>query len=258
MRVLDLRSPPQRWLESVWRRAGSRNTAAATGCEPGGPARSPWWNWADRLVDAIMAQRVARRHQPPERPLVVSVGNLALGGTGKTPVVVALAMDLAERGYRGAVLTRGYRSSLAGPVRVEADNVLAGDEARLMARSLAHQDWPVVQARRRRLGLDHIRDRWTDRDIVLVEDGHQTADLGRHLDVLLLDAWTISGSGPGAEVVPLTGRVFSPGTVSGVEPRRWTRGDLAGRGRHGAAGPRERGGPGDELSSRLGAGAHRR
>jgi tetraacyldisaccharide 4'-kinase len=141
-----------------------------------------------------MARRLARRDAPPPDLFVVSIGNLALGGTGKTPVTLALANDLAARGRRGAVLTRGFGSRLGGPVRVRPDDVLAGDEARLMAAGLADSDWPVVQARHRPAGLAWLRREHPDREVVLAEDAHQTAGLGRQLDVVILHRWRREGA----------------------------------------------------------------
>jgi tetraacyldisaccharide 4'-kinase len=136
------------------------------------------------------------------------VGNLALGGTGKTPVVINLAGGLASLGYRGAVLTRGFGSRLAGPLNVGPDNSLAGDEARLMAASLASCEWPVIQAKRRDQGMEHIASNFPQLDVVIVEDGHQTARLGRDLDIVILDAWVVVREGDRNFLKPVTGPVF--------------------------------------------------
>lgn len=172
MKVLDLRSTARK----VWFRAQRR-------------APSPWWcRPSDRAVDAVQGWRVSRRAEPGPGPLVVSVGNLAVGGTGKTPVVVRLAADLAARGHTGCVLTRGYGSALAGPLVVEADNGRAGDEARMMAAQLSTCGWPVVQSRRRSAGLSWLKQQEQIPHVVLLEDGHQTR-VGRHLDILIVDTW---------------------------------------------------------------------
>jgi tetraacyldisaccharide 4'-kinase len=147
-----------------------------------------------------MARRVAARMAPPDDIFVVSVGNLALGGTGKTPVTLALARDLAGRGLNGAVLTRGFGSRLKGPLTVDSGNSLAGDEARLMAASLADTpsgtSWIVVQARNRVEGLSYLRRENPDLDIVIAEDAHQTANLGRQLDIVILHRWEDGADGP--------------------------------------------------------------
>jgi tetraacyldisaccharide 4'-kinase len=64
----------------------------------------------------VAARRAARRPSPPEAPLIVSIGNLRVGGTGKTPVVLALAQGLQALGVNaGAILLRGAGSRLAAP-----------------------------------------------------------------------------------------------------------------------------------------------
>jgi len=138
---------------------------------------------------------------------VISVGNLALGGTGKTPVTVGLAMELAGRGIRGAILTRGFGSRLAGPLVVNPADTLVGDEARLMAGYLADFHWPVIQSRRRTKGLAWLASHHPDLDVVIAEDAYQTAGLGRHLDILILDRWKLKSGC----VEPVPGPVFPLG-----------------------------------------------
>lgn len=190
MIIIDRRS----WLERAVQRRESRAF--------GWPGRL-----AGALADRAAARRVARRAAPTDRAFVVSIGNLRVGGTGKTPVALQLAQDLARRGLTGAVLTRGYGSEAAGPLRVDADDIRAGDEARLLAARLAGCNWPVVQARRRDRGLVWIRQQFPDLDMVLLEDGYQTGGVGRHVDVLILDVWEQTQS----RVFPRTGCVLPLG-----------------------------------------------
>src|SRR5512137_1744594 len=77
--------------------------------------------------------------------VVVSIGNIEAGGTGKTPFTVALSSELSRRGLKVAIVTRGYRGSLTGPVIVERQHSVdeAGDEAVLMARSVGI---PVIKS----------------------------------------------------------------------------------------------------------------
>lgn len=200
MKILDLRPGLERYASRRWR----------PGRDPGGGDRHPRNLWAV-LVDAWLARRVASRGAPAVGPLVVSVGNLALGGTGKTPVIMALAQALAAGGHSGCVLTRGFRSPLAGPLVVTPDNGLAGDEARLMAASLTAVGWPVIQARDRVAALGHALAPGPAPDFILVEDGHQTRGVGRHLDILILDRWRVAGTEGEARLEPLAGPVFPLG-----------------------------------------------
>ncbi|MFO7652278.1 MAG: tetraacyldisaccharide 4'-kinase [Candidatus Krumholzibacteriia bacterium] len=195
MEILDLRSRPLRLAERIWRR-------------PPGPGVRPLARLAADLVHLAARCRNAARGAPPTGVLVVSVGNLALGGTGKTPVVRQLALDLAGRGRRGAVLTRGYGSRAAGPLVVDAGDAAAGDESRLLAAALAGTGWTVVQARRRGRGLARLLALEPAPEIIVVEDGHQTAGVPRHLDVLILDDWRVQDSTDRPRLEPRTGLVF--------------------------------------------------
>ncbi len=158
--------------------------------------------------DELIRKRVARRPRAQGSALLISVGNLALGGTGKTPVVMALARDLAAAGLKGAVLTRGYGSPLAGPFLVEPDNLLAGDEARMMAHRLSDFSWPVVQSKNRPEGQKFLAKLSCDFQVVLLEDAFQTGGLARHVDLLILDSWLIEETGAETRLVPITGSVF--------------------------------------------------
>ncbi len=195
MKILDWRP----WYERYFEKKGARQNHSAPG-----PVAA-WWS---RRVDVALARRVAARAGVGDRPLVVSVGNLALGGTGKTPVIMQLAVDLAGLGVEGAVLTRGFRSSLSGPLLVDPADPGAGDEARLMAGRLREVGWPVIQSRRRERGLELASTLSPLPRVILLEDGHQTRAVGRHLDVLLLDAWEVAGGEDEAQVIPVTGPAF--------------------------------------------------
>lgn len=197
MRILDWRPGTERWLTTRW-------CAAEDSLPEVGPLAGLW----GRVHDGLLRRRVAGRGRPAPAVFVVSVGNLALGGTGKTPVVADLAQRLAASGVSGAVVTRGYGSRLTGPVTVGPDLDGAGDEARLLAGLLDGGSWQVVQARSRTAGVDHALASETRPRVVILEDGHQTAAVGRHLDMVILDTWRV-GTGPDGDcVVPVTGPVF--------------------------------------------------
>ncbi|MEW6217926.1 MAG: tetraacyldisaccharide 4'-kinase [Thermodesulfobacteriota bacterium] len=130
---------------------------------------------------------------------VVSVGNLTLGGTGKTPLVVHLARLAQAHGRRPAVVSRGYRGTAAGPVTVVSrggppliDAATAGDEPFLMARLLPGV--PVIISRRRALaGWHAVRE--LAADLVILDDGFQHLALARDLDIVLLAGETPFGNG---------------------------------------------------------------
>ena len=144
---------------------------------------------AGRIADSLTRRRVQQRTEPTPKALVVSVGNLRVGGTGKTPVVLALAQELARRGHGGAVLTRGYGAADRGPRVIDAADETAADEARVLASGLADGTWTVVQSRQRVAGLSLLLGQNPRPAVILLEDGFQTAKVGRHLDILILDDW---------------------------------------------------------------------
>jgi tetraacyldisaccharide 4'-kinase len=191
VRIIDLRSAGERLIGG----RGATSDAGIAGRLLG------------RVADALTARRVAGRAAPTRASLVVSIGNLRVGGTGKTPVVAALARDLGARGVAGCVVTRGYGSSLPGPVEVHADLDGAGDEARLLAGLLSGTGWTVIQSRDRRRGVAAGLARRPAPRVIILEDAHQTAGVGRHLDVLILDRWRLGADG----VRPLTGSVVPLG-----------------------------------------------
>ncbi|MCK9995403.1 MAG: tetraacyldisaccharide 4'-kinase [Candidatus Krumholzibacteria bacterium] len=204
MRILDFRPMTVRLMSNLWGSGTSFRGHYAD--KPGSNHLAA--RLAARITEGFIARRVAARSLDRSGPAIVSIGNLALGGTGKTPVVAALAGDLAAAGWKGGVLTRGFGSPLAGPLTVDPDNDLAGDEARLIATVLASRGWPVIQARRRERGLQHLLEVHPEIEVVVVEDGHQTAHLGRNLDVVILDGWFVDHDDGREKVHAVTGPVL--------------------------------------------------
>jgi len=122
----------------------------------------------------------------------ISVGNLTVGGNGKTPFTIFLASRLARRGYRVGIVSRGYgRLSNGGGAALVSDGARlvlspgeAGDEPVMMARSVAG---PIAVARRRVDGISLLA-RSAAIDIVILDDGFQHLRLRRDLDLILVNA----------------------------------------------------------------------
>lgn len=130
---------------------------------------------------------------------VIAVGNLTVGGTGKTPMVVFLARWFMERGKRVTVLSRGYGGSRQGKVSVVSDGseILltpgeAGDEPYLLAFSVPGLS-VAIGADRYRAGLLAL-ERLAP-DILILDDGFQHQRLKRDLNLLLLDCGKPFGNG---------------------------------------------------------------
>jgi tetraacyldisaccharide 4'-kinase len=118
-----------------------------------------------------------------ERP-VISVGNLSVGGSGKTPFAIALGKLLKARGIRFDVLTRGYRRKTRGVLVVEADGNAAdfGDEPLLIARRLGV---PVVVGESR-YDAGQIAEKKFQSQLHILDDGFQHRSLFRDLDIVLM------------------------------------------------------------------------
>ncbi len=122
---------------------------------------------------------------------VISVGNITVGGTGKTPLVMALAKGLMDRGIPVAILSRGYKGKKAsGPLVSDGQMTLlspeeSGDEPFLMAKSL--KDIPVFVAKDRFASGRMALQRFNVRGLLL-DDGYQHLQLYRELNILLVDS----------------------------------------------------------------------
>lgn len=131
--------------------------------------------------------------------LVVSIGNLAVGGTGKTPTVDWVARYCQKQGRRVAVVSRGYGGKGADPVAVVSDGRqlllgadVAGDEPVLLARR--NPRLIVVVAPRRAQGV-RTAVAELGADLIILDDGFQHFAVRRDLDIVLLDAKHPLGNG---------------------------------------------------------------
>ena len=138
---------------------------------------------------------------------VISVGNLVLGGTGKTPLVQYIARLLQQQGRKPAVLSRGYKGSATDSINVVStpdtvllDAVDAGDEPRLLAEKLP--GIPVITGKKRFITGRYAIDSF-GADTLILDDGFQHIALKRDLDLVLFSARKGLGNGhvlPGGEL----------------------------------------------------------
>ncbi len=126
---------------------------------------------------------MARSWTPPV-PTVV-VGNLSVGGTGKTPMVMALVEWFRRQGRRPAVVSRGYGRKSRGLVDVRADASfeVVGDEPLLIKRR--YPDVPVVVSADRRAGIEYLWGRHQP-EVVIMDDGFQHRRIRPHVAVVLM------------------------------------------------------------------------
>jgi tetraacyldisaccharide 4'-kinase len=122
---------------------------------------------------------------------VISIGNLTMGGTGKTPTVQYLTELLTEIGYKPGVVSRGYGRKTKGTVIVNngLDTIstpeLAGDEPVLLSNHL--QNIPIIVDENRANGIDEMINQFLV-NVILLDDAFQHRSVHRDLDIVLLDA----------------------------------------------------------------------
>lgn len=117
---------------------------------------------------------------------VVVVGNLGVGGTGKTPLVVRVVDLLRQNGWQPAIVTRGYRGTARHwpqQVRADSDPVAVGDEPVLLARRAA---CPVAAAPARNAAIESLL-RHADCDVIVSDDGLQHLAMARDVEIVVVD-----------------------------------------------------------------------
>jgi tetraacyldisaccharide 4'-kinase len=172
----------QSWLNRIWYER----------------AVPPWWLLPPSLLYAAVSG--SRRYLYSKHLLrstrlscpVVVVGNLSVGGTGKTPLVCWLVARLGERGYRPGVVTRGYGGSSTDVRGVEPndDPVVVGDEPILLARRTGV---PVAVGRNRPAAAQLLLGAGCD--VIVSDDGLQHYALSRDCEVVVIDGDRRFGNG---------------------------------------------------------------
>jgi tetraacyldisaccharide 4'-kinase len=170
----------QSWLNDIWYER----------------AAPPWWLLPLSLIYGAVV--VSRRHfyamRKPTRlslPVVV-VGNLSVGGTGKTPLVCWLVARLADLGFKPGVVTRGYGGS-SGSIRLAAPSDapgVVGDESVLLAR---RSSVPVAIGRDRPAASQLLVNAGCD--VIVSDDGLQHYALARDCEIVVIDGDRLFGNG---------------------------------------------------------------
>lgn len=130
---------------------------------------------------------------------VISVGNIVVGGTGKTPAVIAIAKQLQADGVRVAILLRGYKRQSREKITIVTDGeqrfctaAESGDEADMMARLLP--GIPIIVGRHRYAAGQLAINRFKS-EVLLLDDGFQHRQLHRDEDIVTVDATRPFGTG---------------------------------------------------------------
>ncbi|WP_375267818.1 tetraacyldisaccharide 4'-kinase [Phenylobacterium sp.] len=157
------------------------------------------WVWA-----AVTARKIARARPVDPGAAVVCVGNLTMGGTGKTPVAREILRRLSEKGLAAHALSRGYGGSLGGPVQVDSLRHTAaevGDEPLMLAKTA-----PAWIARDRAAGAQAAAA--AGAEAIVMDDGHQNPSLTKALSLVVVDGETRNGEWPFGD-----GAVFPAGPM---------------------------------------------
>ncbi len=217
----------ERWLNEVW-------YEGRTGASLLLPLAALFWA-------IIRVRRTLYRFgllRPGRAPVpVIVVGNISVGGTGKTPFTIWLARSLAARGHRVGVLCGGYGGTLRAPALVAhgADPAVFGDEAVLLAEAFGPVDGaasPVIvaAARNRVAGARQLAQ--CGATLIICDDGLQHYALARNFEIAVVDARRGLGNGWLLPAGPLR---ESPGRLAEVDLLVVNRADpggaLAGAGR---------------------------
>jgi tetraacyldisaccharide 4'-kinase len=157
------------------------------------------WIWA-----GVTARRIARGRPIDPGVPVICIGNVTLGGAGKTPVARAVAEQLAARGKAVHLLSRGYGGRLEGPVRVDPQRHTSadvGDEPLMLA-----QHFPVWVARDRAAGA--LAAARAGAEVIVMDDGFQNPTVSKALSIVVVDGETRRDEWPFGD-----GRVFPAGPM---------------------------------------------
>ncbi len=157
------------------------------------------WVWA-----RVTASRIAKTKPADAGVPVICVGNLTMGGVGKTPIVRELLARLTAQGVNAHGLSRGHGGRLKGPIRVEPDRHTAadvGDEPLMLAR-----DYPIWVSRDRPAGARVAAS--AGAQVVVMDDGFQNPSLKKTLSIVVVDGETRNDEWPFGD-----GSVFPAGPM---------------------------------------------
>lgn len=145
---------------------------------------------------------------------VIVAGNISVGGTGKTPLVIWLAEALRARGFKPGLVSRGYRGAGAlSEITAETDPALAGDEPALLAR---RSGCPVWVGKDRVAAACALLERHPGVDVIVSDDGLQHYRLARDFEIAVIDGELGLGNGLLLPAGPLRERASRLAEVDAV------------------------------------------
>jgi len=162
-----------------------------------GNSRLQWllrpFSWLFNLMSTLRRRLILPRQRSFAVPIIV-VGNLTVGGVGKTPLVIALAQAFQEKGLQAGIVSRGYgakRKDFPYQVNPKDCAIDAGDEPLLLARKT---NCPVVIAPNRCAAVDYLLAN-NSCDVIISDDGLQHYAMGRQVEIVVIDGLRGLGNG---------------------------------------------------------------
>lgn len=160
-------------------------------------------SWLFRGLSALRKARLQARSRDSDYSVpVVVIGNINIGGTGKTPLIIALANYLQDSGHRPGIVSRGYGGAqTTQPLAVTSSTSVSacGDEALLISEQ---SGCPVVVCKNRDAAVRHLL-QVADVDVVLSDDGLQHYAMARDIEVVVIDGARGLGNGQCLPAGPL-------------------------------------------------------
>jgi tetraacyldisaccharide 4'-kinase len=168
------------------------------------------YGWVLRIGKLINDLGFSNR-QPAPVPIII-VGNIRVGGTGKTPIVIALAQSLSQLGWKPGVISRGYGSVQTSPTQVHSDSdpMQVGDEPVLIAKRTQDQ-FPIWVFPKRQQSIQALLKHSPDVNVIISDDGLQHSGLPR---------WPAREGGRDIEFVVRDGRGEGNGFLLPAGPLR--------------------------------------
>jgi len=140
---------------------------------------SKFYSWINQALDLLSELNLGRR-KPQVVPIII-VGNLRIGGTGKTPIVIALAERLARMGWKPGIISRGYGANTPRtPLQVRSDSnpIEVGDEPALIAKR-TYDQFPIWVHPKRILSIQSLLKQDPSVNVIICDDGLQHRNLMR-------------------------------------------------------------------------------